>query len=457
MVTTGIYCRDGCPARPDPTNVVGFDLAAAAEAAGFRPCLRCRPYRSSEPAGWVGPSELVCRAVRLVAGGALDGASEDDLGRRLGVSGRHLRRLFVTHLGTTPDAVARSRRAHFARRLLDETELPVTDIAFASGFGSVRQMHRTMRETFRAAPRELRAKRRRADRLVADGGLDLRLPFRGPLDWARTAAFLRARAIPGVEAVDEAGYRRTIEVGGHPGVIEVRPGETAGDGGHLLLRAHLPHWDGLIHVAGRVRRLFDLDADLDAATAVLARDPLLRERLDGHGALRVPGAWDPFEVAVRVVLGQQVSVAAASTLAGRVAERHGVPVPGLAPMALRRLFPDAPTLAVADLSGLGVTAARARAVRELAVAVADGRVVLDGSVELPRVVAALEELPGIGPWTAHAVAMRSCGERDAFPASDLGLRRAAGNGLPVSARELAARAEAWRPWRAYAAFLLWSG
>src|SRR5918996_2295693 len=223
VVTTGIYCRPGCSARPNPANVVRYDLAAAAEAAGSRACLRCRPYRSYDPAVPSGP-ELVCRAVQLVVDGALDRGTEAELGSRLGVSARHLRRLFHEHLGTTPDQLARSRRAHFARRLLDDSDLTVTQVAFAAGFGSVRQLNRACREVFRATPGELRARRRSTDRLVADGGLVLRLPFRPPLAWDEMLGYFALRAIPGVETVADGAYRRTVTVGGDPGVVEAPPG-----------------------------------------------------------------------------------------------------------------------------------------------------------------------------------------------------------------------------------------
>jgi AraC family transcriptional regulator of adaptative response / DNA-3-methyladenine glycosylase II len=457
VVTTGIYCRSPCSGRPLPSNVVPFDLAAAAEAAGFRACLRCRPYRTSEPVVVAGP-ELVCRAVHLVLDGALDRGTEADVSARLGVSARHLRRLFHDHLGITPDQLARSRRTHFARRLLDDTDLTVTDVAFAAGFGSVRQLNRACREVFRATPRELRGRRRSTDRLVADGGLVLRLPHRPPLDWDEMLGYFSLRAIAGVEAVDPASrtYRRTILVDGDPGVIEVSPG--AAD--HLLLRAHLPHWEGLIHVAQRARRIFGLDADVEAAGGHLALDDALGRLVRRRPGLRVPGTWDAFETGVRAIIGQQVTVAGASTITGRMVERHGTAVPGLAPLGLTHTFPSPATLADADLDGLGLPGSRVRAVREYARAVADGRIRLDRSVGLDELVGAITALPGLGPWTAHYVALR-LGETDAFPASDLGLRRALGaadagpGGLP-SADELTARAEAWRPWRALTAVHLWT-
>lgn len=455
VVTTGVYCRDGCPAAPRDEHVRPFEFAAAAEAAGFRACLRCRPYRASEPAAWVGPSELVCRAVRLILDGALDdGGTEGHLARRLGVSDRHLRRLFHEYVGATPDAVARSRRAHFARRLLDETDLPVADVGFAAGFGSVRQMNRVMRGVFRAPPTELRRRRRKADRLVADGGLELRLPFRPPLAWDAMLAFRAARATPGVEAVDGGCYRRTVDVDGAPGVVELYS-PPADD--HLLLRAHLPRWEGLIHVVEQARGLFDLDADPAPIADCLRRDPLLRPRVRRRPGLRVPGSWDPFELGVRAIVGQQVTVKAATTIAGRLVERFGWPVPGLERWGLNHLFPEPGVLAGGDLTGLGLPESRARTIQAFAAAVTDGLVVLDASRGLDETVARLCAVPGIGEWTANYIAMRGLGEPDAFPASDLGLRRVAGGGQPLSAADLAARAERWRPWRAYAATHLWVG
>lgn len=450
VITTGIYCRPGCPARPKQENVVPFGMAAAAEAAGYRACLRCRPYRSPHIAGWSGP-ELVCRAVRLIVDGALDDGNEADLGARLGISARNLRRLFGTHLGLTPDQLARSRRAHFARRLLDDTDLPVTDVAFAAGFGSVRQMNRTCVDVFRATPTELRQRRRASDRLVADGGLSIRLPFAGPLDWAATVAYLAARAIPGVEHVTGNVYRRTISVEGAPGVLELRPGGED----HLLLQAHLPYWDGLIHIAERARRIPGLDADVASASGHLAADPVLGPLLAARPGLRVVGSWDPFETGVRAILGQQVSVAAASTLAGRLVARHGTPVAGLDPFSLTHTFPTADVLAEADLDGVGLTPARADAVRAFAAAVAEGQVHLDGRADLETFVAAVEAVPGLGPWTARYLALRM-GEPDAFPLTDLGLRRSYRALAGPDAPPLTVAAEAWRPWRALAAYALWT-
>ena len=336
VVTTGIYCRPGCGGRPKPANVRPYALAAAAEAAGYRACLRCRPYRSDPPFNPDAP-ELVCRAVQLVVDGLLDDNTEEALGKRLGVSARHLRRLFELHLGVTPDQLARSRRAHFARRLLDDTDLSFAQIAFASGFGSIRQFNRVCRDVFSASPRELRARRRASDRLVADGGLALRLPFTQPLEWDTMLEYFDSRAIPGVEHVSGGTYRRTVVIDGDPGVIELsRGGED-----HLVLVAHLPHWEGLIHVVERARRIFGLDLDLEVANERLGDDPNIGPLVRKSPGLRTPGTWDPFEAAVRAICGQMVSVASASTIVRRIVERHGTEVPGLQTLGLSRVFPSA--------------------------------------------------------------------------------------------------------------------
>jgi AraC family transcriptional regulator of adaptative response / DNA-3-methyladenine glycosylase II len=448
VVTTGIYCRSvGCPGNPKRSNQRPYTYAAAAEAAGYRPCLRCRPDRVPE-AGWIDAPELVCRAMRCIVDGALDNGTEDDLAARIGVSARHLRRLFDEHIGATPSQVARSRRAHFARRLLDETDLSIAKVSEAAGFNSVRQMNRVMQEVFHFTPGELRARRRKPDRCVADGGLELRLPYRPPLAWDAMLEFLGPRAVPGVEVVnlDKQTYRRTVEISGHPGVIEVwdEPEQQA-----LRMRVHLPDIEDLVHLTAGVRRLFDLDADTWTIDAVLARDPFLRPLVKERRGLRVPGSIDPLEIGVRAVLGQQVSVAGATTLAGRLVQAHGRKVPGLDELGLTHLFPTARTLARADLTRAGLTQARATAINAYAAAVDRGAIDFEAA-SLDDTVATLVALPGFGEWTGQYVAMRAAAQRDAFPARDLGLRRALGD-------DPAARAEAWRPWRAYGALHVWLG
>lgn len=445
VLTTGIYCRPGCGARPRADNVRTFELAASAEAAGFRACLRCRPYRVAGSVPWDAP-ELVCRAIQMIIAGALDEGTEGDLAARLGLSERHLRRLFHEHLGVTPDQFARSRRAHFARRLLDDTDLTVIDVAFAAGFGSLRQFNRTMREVFRESPSGLRQRRRRADRIVADGGLTLRLAITPPYDWDAMRAFLAARAIPGVESVDGTVYRRTISLDGGPGLLEVHPGGAD----HLLLRAHLPYWEGVIHVVERVRRMLGLDEDRTPA-ARLAGDLILAPLVRARPGLRVPGAWAPFEAAVYLAVRQHLDRTATRAHLGRLVRAYGTEIPGL-PDGLSHAFPGAEVLAGADLDVTGLPPAAAPAVRGLAQAVATGAVRLDGSVGLDPLIASLTAVDGFGPAAAQHLAMR-LGERDAFPDADPALRHAL-HALDPHAPDPATAAEAWRPWRALAATYL---
>jgi len=453
--TTGIYCRDGCAGRPKAHNVSRFATAVAAEAAGYRPCLLCRPDRL--PDASTSAHEVVERALMLITAGALDEETEETLAGRLGVTARHLRRLFQEHVGATPAFVARSRRAHFARRLLDETDLRIVDVAGASGFASVRQMNRVMRDVFRFTPAELRARRRQRDRLVADGGLRLRVPFEGALAFEELLAYLAPRAIPGVEVIEGSTYRRTTSTHGEPGAIEV----SRADAHHLLVVAHLPTWNSLIDDVSRVRRLFGLDTAPAEATP-LAEDPLLADAIAALPGLRVPGAWDPFETAVRVFLGQQVTVGGATTLAGRLVEAFGQPVEGLQALGLTHIFPSAAAIADAstpDLRGIGMPGARAEALREFARAYLEERVRLDAAVPLDEATEALQALSGVGPWTAHMIAYRAMGQRDAFAAGDLGLRRNAarllGEPAPLDAAALERLAEGWRPHRALAALHLW--
>ena len=449
VVTTGIYCRPGCSARPREENRRAFPLAAAAEAAGYRACHRCRPYRWPQSVGWEAP-ELVCRAVRLILDGALDGGSEAELGARLGVSPRHLRRLFSAHLGVTPDGVARSARVHFARRLLDDTDLTVTEIAFAAGFGSLRQLNRACRDVFGESPRTLRARRRKADRLVADGGLWLRLAFCGRLDWPAMLAYFAARAIPGVEHVAGNTYRRTIVSGGDPGVLELAPGGED----HLLLRAHLPHWEKLVHIVQRARRIASLDLDLDEAASQLAKDAAVGPLVKARPGVRPPGTWDAFETGIWAIIAHQTADAEKNVIAGRLVERFGRPVPGLDQLGLARTFPPPTTLASGDLRGLGLTSGQARAVRVFASAVAEEAVHLDRSVGLTELVNSVAALDGLDSWIAHYVALR-LGEPDACPIANIALRRS----LPQGARQRPAAHgdvdERWRPWRALATTHRW--
>ncbi|MGH9120311.1 MAG: AlkA N-terminal domain-containing protein [Acidimicrobiales bacterium] len=447
VITTGIYCRRGCGAQPRPENVRRFPVAAAAEAAGYRACHRCRPYRLPPVVGSP-PSELVGRAIPLVLDGALDHGTESTLAGRLGVSPRHLRRLFVTHLGATPDGLARSARAHFARSLLDDTDLTITEVAFAAGFGSLRQFNRACQQVFRASPRDLRARRRKSDRLVADGGLPLRLAFHGPLDWTACLAYLARVAIPGVEHVSGDVYRRTVELDGAPGVIELFPGTDD----HLVLQAHLPRWRELLHIVNRARRIPNLDADLDEPVRRLDRDPVIGPLVRARPGVRVPGTWDAFETGVRAIVGQHVTRAAANAVIGRLVRRHGAWVGGLGQLGLSHTFPRPETLADADLFGLGLTRSKAAAIHALAGAVADHTIHLDRGDSLEQLVASISSVDGLGPWTAHYLALR-LGEPDACPLSELDRHRLL---APQHRAASPTVVDRWRPWRALSVMHLWT-
>ncbi len=448
VLSTGIFCRPVCPARtPRAEHCVFFPSAAAAHAAGFRPCLRCRPELAPGVAGWRGTANTVSRALALIADGAwLEDQDVESLAERLGVGGRHLRRLFARHVGAPPVAVAQAQRVLFAKRLVGDTAMPMAEVALASGFGSVRRFNDAMRRTFGRPPRALR----RAGGTGSPGGaIVLRLACTAPYHWASLLAFLGSRAIPGVEEVLDGEYRRTVALEGATGSVAVR---AAAGGGHLVAAIRVSGVAALSAVVGRLRRLLDVDADSRSIDAHLARDPALAPLVVARPGLRVPGAWDPFELAVRAILGQQVSVAAARTIAGRIAAAYGERAPGggLA-------FPGPERLAGARLDRVGLTRARAAAVKSLARAVADDASFLQPRGDLEETVARLAELPGIGRWTAQYVAMRALREPDAFPDSDLGLLRAfARGGIRPSPATLARRAEAWRPWRAYAAMHLWT-
>ncbi len=454
VTSTGVYCRPICPARtPKRANVRFFACAAAAEAEGFRPCLRCRPEASPGTPAWLGTSTTVSRALRYIAEGALDEGSVDELASRLGIGERHLRRLFIKHLGAAPLAVAQTQRVHFAKRLISETSLPMTQIAMDAGFSSVRRFNAAVQKAYRRNPTTLRRSKTRERIDGNTGDLTLRLAFRPPLPWDLIMDFLRLRAIPGVEHVGRDVYRRSVVVEDTPGIIEVhRPNGAP----YLQLRVPSMLSGGLATIVADTRRLFDLGADPRQIAAHLTRDRVLARRVRRAPGLRVPGAWDGFEIAVRAIVGQQVTVKGATTIMGRLVESHGTLLPVSARNGVTRLFPTAARLARARLGRLGMPGARAEAIGTLARAVVSGDLRLDASEGLDATVTALSALPGIGPWTAHYIAMRVFGEPDAFPEGDLGLRRALARGRVVSTRELTKRAEAWRPWRAYAAMYLWA-
>jgi AraC family transcriptional regulator of adaptative response / DNA-3-methyladenine glycosylase II len=449
--TTGVFCRPICRARtPRPENVEFFASAAAAQEAGFRPCLLCRPESSPDVAAWRGSSATVSRALVLIAEGALDEADVEALASRLGMGERQLRRLFDKHLGASPIAVAQSRRVLFAKKLVHETALSMTEIAHAAGFGSVRRFNEAFREAVGRAPTALRRTK------VATGtGATLTLGYTPPYDWDAIHAFFRDRALPGVEHVDALGYTRTIRVGGAVGTIRV---EKMRSKDALALTVVHPDVSRLSSIALRVRRMFDLDADVGAIARVLRRDPSLRTRLCARPGLRVPGAWDPFESAVRAILGQQVSVERARQLAATMIERWGDRVT-TSRAELTHTFPTPETLAaVLPSARLGMPGARTKALAGLAEAAVSEPRLFSTSTAIDDARALLRDLRGVGSWTEEYVALRALRDPDAFPASDVGLLRALedANGARPSPDELLARAEAWRPFRAYAAQHLWA-
>ena len=455
VLTTGVYCRPICPAvTPRPENVRFYLSAAAAQAAGFRPCLRCRPEASPGTPDWQGASALVSRGLRLISEGVLDEAGVDGLARRLNIGARHLRRLFVDQLGASPSTVAQTGRLHFARRLIDETRLPMSEIAYSAGFTSLRRFNDAVRETYGKPPTELRRSKPPAAGFSENNGLVLKLFYRPPFDWVALIRFLQARAVPGVEAVQDNSYRRTVRLREAVGIIEVRP---VLQERHVLLSVPAQFSKDLLTITERVRDLFDLRTDPQAIETHLQADGLMRGLVQANPGLRVPGAWDGFEIAVRAILGQQISVRAASTLAGRLVEAFGERLPQAEEEHLARLFPTPERLAEADLSEIGLTKPRLRSIRELARAVCAGELAFKTSAGLEEAVERLSALPGIGAWTAHYIAMRALREPDAFPAGDLALRRAAASegSAPLSEVELFERSSAWRPWRAYAAMHLW--
>jgi AraC family transcriptional regulator of adaptative response / DNA-3-methyladenine glycosylase II len=377
----------------------------------------------------------------------------DALAERVGVGGRHLRRLFLSHLGPSPLAVAQTRRLHFAKRLIDETTLPIAQVALAAGFSSLRRFNAAMRACYGRSPSELR---RISPRARPGPAFALALAYRPPLDWPALADFLAARALPGVEEVDRGRYRRTVRVGAERGWIEVAPARRRDC---LLASIHLAGADTLRATADGIRRVFDLEADPAAIAAGLRADARIGRLVARSRGVRIPGAWDGFELAVRAVLGQQITVKAATTLAGRLVAAYGEELPPEQgrPAALRYLFPAPEALAASRLDRIGLPRARRATIVALARAVADGTLKLDPSAPFPETTAALRAIPGIGAWTAQYVAMRALGDPDAFPSGDLGLRQALANGTGrrPTPRELDRIAETWRPWRAYAAMCLW--
>ncbi len=463
VTTTRIYCRPVCPApTPKPENIAYYGNAAAAEAAGFRPCLRCRPELSPGDGAWRRGDAAVARALTLIDEGLLADQPLSALAARVNLGERQLRRLFVERIGAAPIGVHGTRRLLFAKQLLTETAMPITEVALAAGFGSLRRFNTVFQEAYRMAPRDLRKRPSAQAEGTADGTLVLRLGYRPPYDFASMLAFLRGRALPGVEVVDDTSYARVI---GPPHIDAaaaphapgwLRVAAWPGNEHALKLELHGMPPARLVGIVNRLRRMFDLDADPRAIADALSGSPRLRPLLKRNPGLRLPSGWDGFEIAVRAVIGQQVSVAAARTVAGRLSQRFGQPLPADFAPGLEHVFPTPDSLADADLSAIGMTRARAETVRTVARALLDGRVDFAPERTLDDFTARWVALPGIGPWTAHYIALRAMGHPDAFPAEDLVLQRAVpDDGSRLSAKALTAQAEAWRPWRGYAVIHLW--
>lgn len=451
VLTTGIYCRPVCPVRvPKKENVQLYKSAAAAAAAGFRPCLRCRPESSPGTPAWSGSSWKVSRALQLIDQGYLDDASVEELADQLGIGARQLSRLFSEHLGASPVEVAQTRRLHFAKKLIDETDMTLSDICFAAGFGSVRRFNAVFNGIYGRSPKELREKGRSKKRALSE--IEISLAYRPPYDWQSLLAFLAYRAIPGVEKVTDDSYARTFEMDGVQGhaVAQFQPHTN-----DIKLTVSYSETRHLYQIIDRMRAIFDLRADSAQIDAFLAKDKLLKPMVKKFPGLRVPGCWSGFEVAVRAVLGQQVTVKAASTLVARIAEKYGkaynCDIEGL-----DYTFPDPAILKDADLSGMGIVGQRIDAIKSIADLLLTNELRIDCTIDTDSFVEKICSVKGIGEWTAQYIAMRALNDPNAFPHSDLILRRAAT--VPdetLTAKQLLDRAEPWQPWRAYTVILLW--
>jgi len=472
VLTTRIYCRPSCPAvPPKPQNMRFFPSAAAAQQAGFRACKRCRPDASPGSPEWDIRADLVARAMRLIADGVMDDGGVPALARRLGYSVRQVERQLLAELGAGPLAIARAQRAQTARLLIETTELPMGELAFAAGFASIRTFNDTVREVFALSPSELRerAARSRARRhMTPEPGagqtaenpapdavpltsLSLRLPFRTPLTPDSLFGHLAATAVPGVEEWRDGAYRRTLRLPHGHGIVALRPAQD-----HVSCHLLLADLRDLASAITRCRRLLDLDADPVAIADLLLSDSVLAPLVGKAPGRRVPRTVDPAEFALRAVLGQQISISAARTHAARLAAAYGEPV-GDPAGGLSRLFPDPAALVTADPDSLAMPRSRRESFAALSTALAEGRVDLSTGSDWHEARTQLDSLPGLGPWTIETIAMRALGDPDAFPAADLGIRAGARYaGLPDGAVTLTARAGAWRPWRSYAVQYLWA-
>lgn len=448
VLSTGIYCRSICRARTSrESNVRYFPSAAAAAEAGFRPCLRCRPECSPGTPAWVGTQTTVSRALRLISESGLEAGGVEALAEHLGVGSRHLRRLFLKHLGATPSAVAHTRRLHFAKKLIDETRLPMTQVAIASGFGCVRRFNAAFRTVYHRTPTHIRRLAHQKGPQAENRYL-FHLHFRPPYDWKRMLDFLASRATPGVELVEQDRYSRSFSLSGNPGYFEV-----AFDEGSNALALHVEIGEPrlLFVVVERVRTMFDLDADWEVIARTLRTDPTLARCAETHPGLRVPGCWYGFELATQAILAQRIASRTALVLAARLVQAFGRPFQVTS--RLTHLFPTPEVLADADLRWVGLGAERAAAIRNFARVVCDRKTKFDRITDSETFLTDLRAIPGVAEGTAQYVAMRALREPDAFPARDMDLARVLGL---KRTRELEQRSLAWKPWRAYAAMYLWS-
>ncbi|PBC86076.1 DNA-3-methyladenine glycosylase II [Streptomyces sp. 2224.1] len=452
VLTTRIYCRPSCPVvPPKPENMRFYPSAAAAQQAGFRACKRCRPDASPGSPEWNARADLVARAMRLIADGIVDREGVPGLAARLGYSTRQTERQLLAELGAGPLALARAQRAQTARLLVETTALPMADIAFAAGFASIRTFNETVREVFALSPTELRRRARPGLRAAVPGALALRLPFRQPLNPDNLFGHLAATAVPGVEEWRDGAYRRTLNLPYGHGIVALAPRPD-----HIDCRLSLTDLRDLAGAIARCRRMLDLDADPEAVDGLLREDPLLAPLVDKAPGRRVPRTVDAEEFAVRAVLGQQVSTAAARTHAGRLVRAHGEPVDD-PDGGLSHLFPTSAALAELDPDALAMPRTRRATLTGVIAALGSGALQLGVGSDRDEARERLAALPGIGPWTVECIAMRALGDPDAFTPTDLGLRRAAaGLGLPHTPAALTGHSARWRPWRAYAVQYLWA-
>jgi AraC family transcriptional regulator of adaptative response / DNA-3-methyladenine glycosylase II len=449
VTSTGIYCRPSCPARlPHRRNVRLFPSAAAAQIEGFRACKRCEPDAAPGSPAWNRRADVAGRAFRLIADGIVDREGVSGLADRLGFSERQLNRILVAEVGAGPIQLARAQRAQAARALIEATPLRFAEVALASGFGSIRQFNDTIQAIYARTPSELRSRARRRTGATTPGAIELRLPARAPLDGATLLDFLGARAIPGVEHAQDGTYHRSLALEHGGAVVSLTPDENAV---RCVLR--LDDLRDLTAAVARCRRLLDLDADPVSISTQLGADPILGELVAGRPGMRVPGCVDGFELVVRAIVGQQVSVPAARTVLGRLTTRYGERLPESSGPITHR-FPTAKTLAEVEPSELPFPPKRGEALRSVALLVAAGELSFDAGADSTETLAALLDIPGIGAWTASYVAMRALGDPDAFLAGDVGIRHALAKlGQTSSGAEIA---EAWRPWRSYAVMHLWA-